>query len=777
MHKHPLLRGVSAFTLTMLATPALAATEPAADQPAVASTSAAPAANDASTGEIIVTAQRRSEKLRDVPISMTALSGDALNKLRANDISRVEFATPGFTWGSQGSDSFPAIRGVRTSLVSAQNDPVIGFYIDGIYQSRTQQQSIPLFDIARVEVLRGPQGTLYGRNTFGGNVSIVTAEPTHDFGVGANLEKGNYNQSRVDGYINLPVTDTLAVRFSGVFQRHDGYVHSTTPGVVLDDLNENAERVAVKWTPTSDLEVTLHAGTWRRDDAGAGSYGYKVAGTLINPATGYQSINGQPYAVNPSVPNGSPNVAGRDIGKPVTGGAWTNDWDYQPFEHIAEDYVSGQIAYNLGPVTLKSITGYTHFRAHRSADNDQSSVTFEGLGYGSGVQEANTRSNAFTQEVQLASNAKGRLEWIVGAYYLHDSIFETYQQKITAPGATTTGFRADAGLTTDAYAIYGQGTFQLVPDLLRVIAGARYSHEKKAFNFADWADAAPGTYNFMSPYSVTSGAPSFSSGTWRAGLQFTPDRNTMIYATASTGFESGGVNDTGGNPAIPSSYAPQKVWAYEAGIKSKILGGKGEIEASGFYNKFSNLQINVYTPLVSYFGSAGQARSYGGELALRLDPVPNLHINTTLSFMNARYTRYISGNNFYGASGGADPVSVDLAGKKIPQSPDFKATVLASYDIDLGKAGTLTPSGNWLHSGGYYTTDYNTVLDYQKAYDKLGASLRWSAAKGNNTYIEAYGDNLTNQATLLSGVVGRLERIQVSYGAPRTYGVRVGTKF
>jgi iron complex outermembrane receptor protein len=189
------------------------------------------------------------------------------------------------------------------------------------------------------------------------------------------------------------------------------------------------------------------------------------------------------------------------------------------------------------------------------------------------------------------------------------------------------------------------------------------------------------------------------------------------------------------------------------------------------------LQINVYTPLVSYFGSAGQARSYGGELALRLDPVPNFHINTTLSFMNARYTRYISGNNFYGASGGADPVSADLAGKKIPQSPDFKATVLASYDIDLGKAGTLTPSGNWLHSGGYYTTDYNTVLDYQKAYDKLGASLRWSAAKGNNTYIEAYGDNLTNQATLLSGVVGRLERIQVSYGAPRTYGVRVGTKF
>ena len=771
MLKHVRLRGVSIVALLAGALPAAAYAAPAVDQPAPPS-----ATDDAAKGEIIVTAQRRSERLRDVPISMTALSGEALNKLHANDISRVEFATPGFTWGSQGSDSFPAIRGVRTSLVSAQNDPVIGFYIDGIYQSRTQQQSIPLFDIARVEVLRGPQGTLYGRNTFGGNISIVTAEPTKDLGVGVNLEKGNYNQSRVDGYVNIPVTDTLHLRFSGVFQRHDGYVRSTTPGVVLDDLNENAERVALKWTPTSDLTVDIHAGTWRRDDAGAGSYGYKVAGTLINPATGYQSVNGQPYAVNPSVPNGSPNVAGRDVGRPVTGGPWTNNWDYQPFEHIAEDYVSGTIAYNLGGVTLKSITGYTHFRAHRSADNDQSSVTFEGLGYGSGVQEANTRSDAFTQEVQLASNNKSALQWIVGAYYLHDSIFETYQQKITTPGATTTGFRADTSLHTEAYAFYGQATYQLVPDRLKVIAGARYSHEKKAFNFADWADAAPGTYNFVAPYSVTSGAPSFGSGTWRAGLQFTPDRNTMIYATASTGFESGGVNDTGGSTVIPSSYAPQKVWAYEGGIKTKILGGKGEIEASGFYNKFSNLQINVYTPLVSYFGSAGKARSYGGELALRLDPVPNLHVNATISALNARYTSYISGNNFYGASGGMDPVSLNLAGKKIPQSPDFKSTLLVSYDVDLGKAGTLTPTGTWLHSGSYYTTDYNTPLDYQKAYDKFDLALRWNAAR-SSTFIEAYGENLTNQATLLSGVVGRLERIQVSYAAPRTYGVRVGTKF
>jgi len=201
-------QGISILGVSMLALIAASAPALAADQPAQPA-----AATDTGTGDIIVTAQRRDEKLRDVPISLTAISADALSKLHADNVSRLEFVTPGFTWGTQGSDSFPAIRGVRTSLVSAQNDPVIGFYVDGIYQSRTQQQSIPLFDIARVEVLRGPQGTLYGRNTFGGNVSVVTQAPTKDFGGAINLDRGNYNESRIDGAINLPITDNLAIRF------------------------------------------------------------------------------------------------------------------------------------------------------------------------------------------------------------------------------------------------------------------------------------------------------------------------------------------------------------------------------------------------------------------------------------------------------------------------------------------------------------------------------------------------------------------------------------
>jgi len=733
--------------------------------------------SDILPGDIVVTAQRRSERLLDVPISITAVSGADIQRLHADNVSRLEFIAPGFTWGSQGSDSFPAIRGVRTSLVSAQNDPVIGFYIDGIYQSRTQQQSIPLFDIARVEVQRGPQGTLYGRNTFGGNLSVVTASPTNRVEGAVNVDFGNYNSQRIDGFINTPLTDTLALRVAGVYQDHDGYVRSRS-GVVIADLQEYAGRASLKWTPDSNLEVELHGGFWRRHDAGAGSYGYKVAGTLINPQTGYQSINGVPYAVNPSVKNGSVLVNGVDIGVAVTPGAYTNDWDYQPFERIRENYVSGTVSYDLGVATARSITGYTFFRAHRSADNDQSSVIFQApaQGFGSGQQEPNTRAKTFTQEVQLVSNSTTPFQWIVGGYYLNDDIFETYQQKIDAPNSAVPGFRADAALKTKAYAAYAQGTYAIVPDTLRLIGGIRYSYEKKSFGFADFADGVPNTYVFTTPYSVTSGSPSFDSVTWRAGVQFTPDRATMVYATASTGFASGGVNDTGGSTAIPESYAPQKVDAYEAGIKNQFMNGRVQTEVALYYNRYSNLQINVYTPQVSYFGSAGRARSYGGEVTLRTLPLPDLHIDATLAYLNAEYTRYISGNNFFGASNGADPVSLDLAGRRIPQSPRLKTTLAVYYDIDLGSSGTIAPYANWLHSSSYFTTDYNTALDLQRAYDKFDVSLRWTEQKGR-FYVEGYGNNVTDKAVLLSAVVGRAQRVQVSYGPPATYGVRAGLKF
>ena len=739
----------------------------------------AEASEPAGLGDIVVTAQRRSERLQDIPLSVTAATDADLARARITDVSRMQFLTPGLTWGQQGSDAFPAIRGVRTQLVSAQSDPVVGYYIDGIYQSRTQQQSFPFFDVARVEVQRGPQGTLYGRNTFGGNVSVITQQPGDEIAAGVNASAGNYDLRHIDGFVNLPLGDTAGFRVAAYHSEHDGYVKSsTTPGLTLGDENQTAVRASFRAEPAPGLKINLTGAYWRRNDNGGGAYGYKIVGTLVDPATGQRSILGKPYAVNPTVRNGSVIVAGVDIGVPVSGDAWTNQWDYQPFSRLNEKYVSGQISYDLGSVTLKSISGYNHFRSNRSADLDQSSIVFPAPGVtagftASGLQAADTTAKSFTQEFQVASNGTGEaLQWIAGAYYFHDQITELYSQVYTAPSSTSNGTRSRTGIDTKAYALYGQATYALVPDVLKVIAGIRYSAETKDYDITNYT-APVRTWDFNTrTAAAATGRAKFNKVTWRGGFEYKVAPRSLLYATVSTGFESGGINNNSSNALIPSSYAPQTVTAYEVGSKNVFDGGRIVANVSAFYNDFKNLQITILDPQtnLSYYASAGAARSYGAELELKTMLAPGFHVDMTAALLNAKFTRYVRPNPF------GNTTTVNLARNDVPMSPTLKTTTSVYYEADLGGAGTLTPHIDWLYSSAYYATDYNTVLDRQKAYSLFDASLRWSAPD-DKYYVEGFINNIGNKAVIYSATLGNSARIQSSYSPPRLYGIRLGAKF
>lgn len=741
---------------------------------------AAPEGTSSETGigDIVVTAQRRSERLQDVPLAVTAVSGEDLSRSRINDASRLQLMSPGLTWGQQGADSFPAIRGVRTQLVSAQSDPVIGFYLDGVYQSRTQQQSIPLFDVARVEVQRGPQGTLYGRNTFGGNISVVTQLPTKEFAAGFNAAAGSYNLRQFDAFVNLPVTDTLQLRVAGYHSEHDGYVRSTTnPDIRFNDENQTALRASLLYTPTAQLEVQVHAGYWERNDAGGGAYGYKTVGTLVDPATGLRSILGKPYAVNPSVRNGTAFVNGVDIGVPVTGDEYQVQWDYQPTEYLREKYVNGQISYDFGGVAIKSITGYTKFRSRRSGDLDQSAVVFPAAGVasaysGSGIQQPDTDVKTFSQELQLSSTDRGSpLQWIVGGYYFHDMVNELYSQVYTAPTATALSTRSRTRIDTKAYALYGQATYSIIPDKLRLTAGVRYSDETKNYVITNFT-APVGTFDFNTQTAALGvGQAKFSKVTWRAGMEYNLTRDNMLYASVSTGFESGGINNNSSNPLIPQSYAPQTVTAYELGSKNKFADGRVILNVSLFYNNYKNLQITILDPTtnLSYYASAGAARSYGAELELKTLPTERLHFDLTAALLNAKFTKYVRPNPF------GDTTTVDLAGKYVPTSPKLKATASIYYDADLGNHGTLSPRVDVLYSTKYYSTDYNTVLDLQNAYATIDASLRYTPESGS-FYVEGFVNNLTDKAVIYSATLGGSARIQESFSPPRVWGVRLGAK-
>ncbi len=747
---------------------------------------AAPAVDQSAEGqdgvaEIVVTAQRRDERVQNVPISITALSSADLERAGVNDVSRLEQVTPGFTFGRSGSDARPSIRGVRTETVNATNDPSIGFYLDGVYQSRAQQALIPLVDVARVEVQRGPQGTLYGRNTFGGNVSVITNAPSVDrVMAGGSARFSNFDTQQYDAYLNLPASDTLAFRFAGVRNRSDGYVKSTAnPRISLFDRDEWLGRVSMRWTPTDDLEVVLRAGYWENSGQGGGAYGYRVSGTLVNLATGERSINGTPVAFNPTVRDGIPDIAGVDVGVPVTGGKYTNNWDYVPFERTHEYLTSAQISYTMGDVMLRSITGWQKFRTDRTADLDQSAVVFPAPGVtagfaGSGYQENDTNAKTFSQEFQIASVTTNPLQWIVGLYGLKDKLDERYTQVYTATSATAADTRSVTKLDISAYAAYAQASYYVIPDALRVTGGIRYTHEKKEFGIVNYSyPQAGGTVVGTS----SGGSPTYNKTIWKAGVDYFVTPRNMLYISASTGFRSGGINNNTANAAIPSSFGPENVMAWEIGSKNRFAGGKIQVNFSAFDYRFKDLQITILNQAtnLSYIQNAGKAHSQGFDITLDVAPAPGLRVSGSATYLEAKFDEYTRPNDFYTATNG-DPRLLSFAGKNIPMSPKWKFTGNIYYDAVLPGIGTITPYLSWLHSSSYQTLDYNTVLDRQKPYDKIDARIMWKS-EGDRFGVEAFVENLTNVVVLNRSVLGSSQRIQQSFQPPRTYGVKLSVDF
>ncbi|MBY8826285.1 TonB-dependent receptor [Sphingomonas colocasiae] len=767
--------------VTALATGVILAIAPAHAQDAAPAPAEDAATEEQGVADIVVTAQRRDERVQNVPISITALSGADLERAGVSDVSRLEQVTPGFTFGRSGSDARPSIRGVRTETVNATNDPSIGFYLDGVYQSRAQQALIPLVDIARVEVQRGPQGTLYGRNTFGGNVSVVTNLPTTDRVLGgASIRASNFDTQQYEAYLNLPASDTLAFRFAGARNRSDGFVKSTAnPRISLFDRNEWLGRASARWTPTEDLEIVLRAGYWKNSGQGGGAYGYRVSGTLVNTATGQRSINGTPVLYNPTVRDGIADIAGVDVGVPVVGGKYTNNWDYAPFERTHEYLTSAQISYTLGNVLLRSITGWQKFRTDRTADLDQTAVVFPAPGVAagfaaSGYQENDTNAKTFSQEFQVASVATNPLQWIVGFYGLKDKLDERYSQFYTAPAATAADTRGVTKLDITAYAAYAQASYYVLPDTLRVTGGIRYTHEKKEFGIVNYSYPRTGGEVIGTS---TSGGPTYNKTIWKAGLDYFVTPRNMLYVSASTGFRSGGINNNTANAAIPESFGPENVMAWEIGSKNRFAGGKVQLNFSAFDYRFKDLQITILNQAtnLSYIQNAGKAHSRGFDVTLDLAPSRGLHVNGSATYLEAEFDDYTRPNDFYTATNG-DPRLLSFAGKRIPMSPKWKFTGNIYYDAELPDIGTLTPYLSWLHSSSYFTLDYNTVLDRQKPYDKFDARLMWRSTD-ERFGLEAFVENITNVAVLNRSVLGNSQRIQQSFQPPRTYGVKLSVDF
>ncbi len=484
----------------------------------------APAVDEAANGEIIVTAQRVAERLQDVPLAVTALNAATLANKNVTDITRLQDLAPGLQVGRSGSDARPNIRGINTEAIGANSDPRIAFYVDDVYQSRTSQALAGFVDLERVEVQRGPQGTLYGRNSFGGNIALYSAAPKKDFAAGASVLYGSFNRVRTEAFINVPFSSAIQARVAGMYERMDGYVKNTSTGSDLGDEDQYYVRGSLRLAPVdSGFEAVLRASYWHQGGNGISAFGYKSLGTPYDPALvrapgqtltigGRTTLpltagfnGGSAFGINSyinsrfrdGIVDVTANGVGVDLGVPIERDPYKINFDTVTIRDTRSTSLSGNVSYDFGPVKFRSVTGYADFFAVRSSDNDFSPAPVA-------IDYNWTKVKTFSQEVQLLSNDKSSpLQWILGGYYYNDRVQErffsdnnlAYSTTGTGPlypggaiGVLPTGSisatRDDAFspvlVRTRSYAGFAQASYNLT-DALRVTVGGRYTSDDKNY--------------------------------------------------------------------------------------------------------------------------------------------------------------------------------------------------------------------------------------------------------------------------------------------------------
>lgn len=724
--------------------------------------------------EIIVTATKRAESVQDVPLSITAISGDKISAAGVTDLSTLDKLVPGLQFGQSGTDARPAVRGARTENISVQQDPIVAFYVDGIYRSLSSQALASIVDVERVEVLRGPQGTLYGRNSFGGAVNIISKAPTSESEYGANVTLGNYDRRRVEGYANAALSENLFLRVTGAIDKHDAIIENTfNADAGLRDKDETYVRAQLRWEPSEAIDLTLRASQWSQGGNGNSDFGSHLAGTPIDPSSDGNGITFAEVTTTTLSPINPRNGGGNG---PITGDPFTIDYDHNPFFENKQNTLDLEANADLGFANLKVLVGYADFSSGRTQDTDYSR-------FNSGISGQFDDVVASTEEIQLTSANDGALEWTVGAYFLQeqkrgDFIFDRFQNTGTnnrPDGTIATGwfsdFDARADVDTDSVAFYGQGTYSLT-DALRVTGGLRYTEDKKDFTrITTGRHTTPISFfeaDGVTPRPTFEDSATFDKVTWKAGAEYDLSDDSLLYASASTGFQSGGFNNSANSVTGGASFEPQLVDAYEIGTKNVFLEGALKVNAAFYVNEFSDLLsqefVSVGATVLAISTNAGEATAKGAEVEIDWAPTDNLLLTGRASFTDAKFGDYTISEPVSGTSNNLD-------GGRVPLTPDATLGFGVLYDIGLAN-GTLSPSANLYYSSSYSTNDVDYAFAEQDSYTKI--DLRLTYADDNDWFIEGFADNILDEEILNRTVRFGQNMIGQNYANPAMYGIKFG---
>ena len=754
-------------------------------------------------GPITVTATKVEESVQDVSASITALGADQLDLAGITDPTRLGLVVPGMTFGYSGGEARVAMRGARTNNVGPEAAQVVGIFNDGAYVATTTQVMASYLDVNRIEVLRGPQGTLYGRNTFAGTINLISNEPDfEEFGGSARGTLGDYNRTRFEGVLNVPVSDTFALRFAGLGEQHEGYIENTYLDGPRDDLrNEDVQifRATARWQPTDNFETTLRYTTSERDTNGDAIWGYAIIGCYRNdldPTTS-TGLSASSTFVSGHCYQPGPNASGRT----APGGEATQQ-DRSPYSVARNtpsrnaneaDSVNLQLEYDMGWATVNFIGALDSFEGIQYYDVDYSDGSFDGLddlnnffaGY-------DTKQDTQSYEVRLTSNpdAGSRLEWLIGAFYYKSEADWQFGFLNNGQFARYDTSANDTFNSTSA-ALFANATFS-VTDQLRVLGGIRLNDDETILIGGRDGGTSDETL-------------------WKLGLEYDFGDDEMVYATASTGYRIGGVNGSALVAAgAPPSYGPEKVTAYEAGVKSTLLDGTLVLNAALFHNQYRDMHAQSFvtacidpnlpaTCIASEFTeNGGEIDATGLEVEFNWLPGENWFVTGSASFLDSEFGEYnvgrVSGlGNFEGrqdvtlttgeivAAGGVP--SLSLEGWTPALNPEFTAALQVGYDFDLGGGNTLTPVFQTSYSSEYWSFDFNVPGSEQGSYTKSDIRLIWRN-DDHGFEVEGFIENLEDEAVLTRSVIFTPSEpdvvsaaIQANYADPRIWGIRLGVDF
>lgn len=699
--------------------------------------------------EILVTAQKREERLQDIPMTLSALNGEALTQLGIDTPAELAAQTPGFKYLSifgEGTNPAFFMRGIGLLDFGDVTETPVGLNLDGVYLGTQAAQAAPIFDVDRVEVIKGPQGTLYGRNSTGGVINVLSARPTADFEGRLAAQFGRFGQQIYEGVLSGPLAARARGRLSVRSNRDDGWQRSLTTG--LDGYGRtdvSSARAQLDLDLAEDAALLLQAHYSNSDGT---AVGYALTGLL-------EADLATPCSPERAAANACFNANGeRGVRDPRVVLS-----EELPLRNENE-FTLGSATYTqqLGEATLTSITALQKVEKLFQEDADAAAVE-------QGLTNYALDARQFTQEIRLGSRTEAGLQWIAGAFYFDERRDASVEAPESAPLFGVPFFGTRSHQNSTSWAGFGQLDCPL-SDSVTLTAGARYTQDEKRISVV--------TPDFMPEQRRTIDT---ARTTGKLGLSWKQTADVMWYASVSTGFKAGGFNaNFVFDPAAIAPVRPETITAYELGVKSELWDGRVRFNGAVFHYDYRDIQAvaldNDRGVNITRIVSLGDAKISGFDSELSLAPTDALRISLGVGLLDTELRSSLLQSSPF------PPGVLPVDGNDLPLASDVSLNGLVQYTWSLSDAGSLTAQvdGDWRSEFSFTATGSREATEHSDGYGLVNGRLRWHDAS-ERLMVEGFVENLTDKRYFLFNANVFPDNASGTWGRPRTWGVRLQFEF